>query len=609
MQIFDYIRKQRNYYDTQDIPVVEGVDFSQKNTINKIDHYWMDQYIEDATDDVIGKYPFDNIGKYRVLLEARATDFDTKHVEIAPDKPTRKARVGSMIATKAVKRWMKKYGFANFLNNLTFTRSKYGGILAKKTDKGVFVVPWQNLVTDQSDIMSGIRIERHYMTPAELLSMDSWKNKKEAVQTAEEWREKDVAGNDSSDSTETQGNLIEVLEIQGVIPLSQLKEAQALLNDEEYDEEEDDELEFVEAKVILCGADWMREEDNVKHEDGVILYAKEEESTHKYLARNPIVGRGLGEGVVESLFEHQKWHNFTKTEEMRMIAIAGKKLYLSDDPDVLANIFDEGVDHGTVLRVSEGKIFTELNQIPTGVPMHQTIRAELSDSADKITSSFSAKLGEEAKSGTPFRAQYLQNLEASSQFEQYREEIGEFVEEIVTDWVLPEALKELAEDGDIYDTFTPQELELIDAVILEDVFNKELVRRSLKREVVLPEEIQAVVDSVQKELRRTNKRYVENIKEYIKDVEGHVVVHTTDEARNKAVLFESYANVLQLFAPEDPRRNAIIDRIMDTIGITREEVQLYSEEASSIQPNSNPQLQTAQLDRENSTSADVSLTP
>ena len=41
------------------------------------------------------------------------------------------------------------------------------------------------------------------------------------------------------------------------------------------------------------------------------------------------------------------------TEEMRMIAISGKKLYLTDDPNVLANIFDEGVDHGLNYEFSD----------------------------------------------------------------------------------------------------------------------------------------------------------------------------------------------------------------------------------------------------------------
>lgn len=591
MQIFEYIRAQRTYFETVEIPVFEGKDHSLPDTINHIDHYWADTYLEEASDDIIGDYPFDNISKFRVLLEARATDFDSKHVEVEPKRPDKESRVKTMIATKAIRRWMRKYKFGQTINDICITRPKYGGVLVSKVEEGVVVDKWQNLIVDQSDVMSGPRIKRHYLTPSEMTKKRGvWENIDDALLTAQEEREKDMEGSEG-ETAETQGFLIEVFEVQGDIEKRMLEEAIALMKGEEYEYDPETELEFVEAKILVCGPDWRGEEGQ---ERGIVLYAKEEKAMQKYLARNPQAGRGLGVGVVEDLFQHQKWHNFTKTEEMRMIAIAGKKLYVTDDPDILANIFDDGVDHGTVLRVGQGKQLTELNQLPTGVPVYQGMRQEWDQSADKVTSSFSSKLGEEAKAGTPFRAQYLQNLEASSQFEQYREEIGFFLQEIIEDFVLPDALKEVAEDNEIYDTFSPQELMLIDEVIVERRVTDEFMQRTLNREVVTPTTLEEIRADIEKELKRNgSKRLIEDIKDFIKDAGGSVVVHTTDEARNKAVYFESLANALALLAPEDPRRNAIIDRIMDSIGISREELELYAEGVTPSNPN--PQLDTKQL--------------
>lgn len=594
--IFSYIRTQQSEYTTRTIPLFEGYDYSQYDTINLINHYWVDSYLEEASDDVIGDFPFDNISKFRVLLEARATDFDVKNFEVEPIDGSREARVSAMIGTKALRKHMRDIKFGVYINDFCITRPKYGGVLSKNAGGNISVVKWENLVTDQSDIMAGIRIERFYLTPAEILSKkDGWKNTKEAIKTATTLRDKDVAERGGQQDAQTQGDIIEVYELQGNFKRCDFETALAKYNGEEYKYNEDHEYEYVEGRIVCCGANWVDKDS--KEEQGIYLYVKEEETTHKYLARNPITGRALGEGIIEQLAEHQKWHNFTKTEEMRMIAVAGKKVYWTTDPDVLTNIFDEGIDHGTVLRVSDGKVISELNQMPTGTPVYQNMRVEWSDSADKQTSSFNSKIGEEAKSGTPFRSQYLQNIEASSQFEQYREEIGLHFEEIASDWLLPDALEKATKDDEIFDTFTMQELALIDEVITTKRTNEWVIQQSLERKLVTPEQIEAKRLEITGELKKEGtKRTITEIKDFIKKVGKKVRVHTTDEARNKAVIFESYANVLALLAPEDPRRNAIVDKIMEAIGVTKEELEIYMEQG--MMTAENPKLSQQESVRE-----------
>lgn len=596
MNTFSYARKLRYEYETKTIPLFGGYEYSQYDTINKVDHYSIDSYTEDdAYDDIIGAYPFDNISKYRVLLEARATDFDQKHFEVPPVNSSRKARIASMVATKALTAHMEDIQFAKVLNDLCYTRAKYGGVMLTKEGENIVVEKWQQLITDQADIMSAPRLKRVYMTPSEMMKIKGWKNTKDAIMTAQEFRSQDIGDEGSENDADSTGSVIEVFILEGDLTTAMLKNAQALRDGVEYEWLEDDDYEFQYARIIFCGADWTEENaEGDLEEHGIILYAeKEDQPLQKYLARNPIAGRGLGEGLVESLFEHQKWHNFTKTEEMRMIAIAGKKLYVTDDPDILANIFDEGIDHGTVLRVSQGKMLTELNQLPTGVPIYQSIRQEWDDSASKSTSSFSAAIGEEAKSGTPFRSQYLQNIEAHSQFEQYREEIGIFLKEVIEDWVLPDALNKAASKGEIFSTFTPQELQLIDEVIVESAMLQANVEQLLSGKVVDPLENEMLRQELGLQLKKEgSRRQVTEIQEFIKEAGKQVRVHTTDEARSKAVLFESYANLLGLLTPEDPRFNALMDKVMQALGITREELELYSTQAIQGQ---NTKMKTEEL--------------
>lgn len=586
--VHSFISEQRTNYQTKEIPLFSGMDFSMYDTLNQIDHYCANSYVEDAYDNVIGDYPFDNISKYRVLLEARATDFDTKHIEVESANGSLEARVSAMIASKVLRRHMQEIRFSSLLNDICITRPRTGGVLVKKNGEKVNVVPWANVIVDPTDIMSSPIIERHYYTPAEMYQQEGWENVEEAVEKAQTYKNKDIS-EQTDNRAETQGHFIEVFQTVGIVPKSMLLQAQR----KEYDSE--DNYTFVLAEIISCGEDWVDEEGQ---EDGVVLFASEiDEHIYKYNARNPITGRALGVGIVEDLFEHQKWHNFTKTEEMRMIAVAGKKVYVTDDEDVLENIFDEGIDHGTVLRVTEGKSITELNQIPTGTPVYQNMRVEWDDSASKTTSSFSAKIGEEAKSGTPFRAQYLQNVEASSQFEQYREEIGEdLIKPIVQEWLLPDAIKKAKRKDTLYDTFTMQELDLIDKAIVSRRTAEWFIEKTIKRELVTQEDIDEFQLDLQKELKKSAKRELKHISEFIENVPKNVVIHTTDESRNKAVYFESLANAIQLLAPDDPMRNAVKFKIFEAIGIPREELEMYAEQG--LPTLQNPKLESKQLQQQ-----------
>lgn len=577
MQVLSFVESEKQFYETRDIPLIAGDDFSQYQLIRAINFARRSKYLDDnARDDIIGDFPYDNISKYRIRLEARSTDFDFKHVEIEPEDESDEARVSAMVATKALQKKMRDIKFGKFLNKYADIRPEYGGFIAKKTKDGVHYVPWENVITDMSDILGGVIIERHYMRPAEL-KKTNWDNVDEAIMTAAEKSKKKDLKSAADNKAETIARFIEVYEIHGELPKSYLLEA----NGEEWEAE--DENEYVLCSIILAPFGMDSDEEDTQ---GVVLRAdeiQEKDYPYKYDVRHPMTGRGIGEGIPEELSEHQRWHNFYKTETARAIAIGGKVVFVTDDGEVVDSIYDEGIEHGTILKVGEGRMFQQANTLPNAVPSYQAEISMWQDSADKNSSSFDAVIGEEAKSGTPFRAQYMQNIAGTSQFEREREDMGFFIKEIVVDWLLPEALEEAAKEDKLYETFTKEELRLIDTTIVEKNLTDRIVKATLERKVLSPEMIEKMREEMAMELtKKGTKRTIKNIKKFIKKAGKNVVVHTTDEQRNKAVLFESYSNALNLFEATDPARLALRSRILDQMGITEQELALYAGEAAQV---------------------------
>lgn len=614
MQLFDFVEGAKQFYETRTIPLQSGDDYSQYQLIRSINYARRSRYLdENAYDDIIGEYPYDNISEYRIRLEARSTDRDIKHMEVEPVDSSDEARVSSMVATKALQKKMRDMKFGKTLNEYSMTRPRYGAVLWKRieTDEGkeVYIVPWENVITDMTDILSSPIIERHYYTPAQLKKKVGWKDVDLAITTARQNKKKKDIGDKLNAEADTVGTYIEVFEVTGEIERAKLLEAQG------KDWNDKDMNEFVLARVIYAP---MGKDKSGKN-TGIVFRADElteDEFPYKLDVRHPVIGRAIGEGIPEELAEHQRWHNFYKTEEARAVAIGGKILFYTDDGNVVDSVYSDGIDHGTILQIGEGKTFQQLNTVPTSVPVYQNITAAIKEAADLKVNSLPAVMGEESKSGTPFRAQYLQNVAGTSQFEQELEDMGLFLEELIGDWILEDALNEAAAADEIDEVFTKEELDLIDRTII----NREMVKRGanslLNGELVTPEIKATLEQEVTRDLKRKGaRRKITDIQKFIKNAGKKVVVRTTDEQRSKAVLFESYSNAINLakgIDRTDPVQLALRDKVLDMIGVSEQELMLYVNEAMQAAAQMAPQgqggnvrMDTEQLNQEQSLAANV----
>jgi len=593
MQIYEFVEGAKQFYETRTIPLQSGDDFSQYKLIRSINYARRSRYLdENAFDDIIGEYPYDNISEYRIRLEARSTDRDIKHMEVEPVDSSDEARVSAMVSTKALQKKMRDMKFGKKLNEYSVVRPRYGAVLWKRIEteegKEVYIVPWENVITDMTDILSSPIIERHYYTPGQLKKQTTWTDVDLAITTAREMKKKKDVGDKLNSVADTVGTYIAVYEVTGEMEKAKLLEAQG----KEWTDK--DMNEFVLARIIYCPLG----KDKKGKCQGITFRADEltdDEYPYKLDVRHPVIGRAIGEGIPEELAEHQRWHNFYKTEEARAVAIGGKILFYTDDGNVVDSIYSDGIDHGTILQVGDGKTFQQLNTVPTSVPMYQNITSSIKESADLKSNSLPAVMGEESKSGTPFRAQYLQNVAGTSQLEQELEDMGLFLEELIGDWILEDALNEAAESDEIDEVFTKEELDLIDRTII----NREMVARGseslMNGQLVTPELQMEMEKTISTDLKRKGaRRKITDIQEFIKNAGDKVVVRTTDEQRSKAILFESYSNAINLakgIDRTDPVQLALRDKVLDMIGVSEQELMLYVNEAMQAASQMAPQGQ------------------
>jgi hypothetical protein len=86
--IYKFVAKQRDSYRSDKITITEGYDFSQYETLRTIELYDNDKFLSGNEDSLGREKPFFNIVSFRKNVATRATDLDTKDVQIQSERIT-----------------------------------------------------------------------------------------------------------------------------------------------------------------------------------------------------------------------------------------------------------------------------------------------------------------------------------------------------------------------------------------------------------------------------------------------------------------------------------------------------------------------------------------
>jgi hypothetical protein len=120
--IFDFVKKQRTQYGAYTIEIADGYEYSRYQTLRTIELYHNSKFTTGNLDSLKREEPFYNIVKFRVNVATRATDIDTKDVQVSSESADGYAQ--SFILSLKNRNWMKHANFAAFLNRFGHVRAK-----------------------------------------------------------------------------------------------------------------------------------------------------------------------------------------------------------------------------------------------------------------------------------------------------------------------------------------------------------------------------------------------------------------------------------------------------------------------------------------------------
>jgi len=553
MKIAVALEEVRANYD-KTIDIVDGLPFSQKKQIRTIEFYNNSKYLNGQKDEQERDKPFYQILNAICDVENTAKDVDTKDINIVSDDGNHYTE--SWLMSKDIQVWMKESNFAKTLNDMRDVHTRYGSLLVKKVikkgddgEKTLFIeMPeWKNTITDQVDIINGVIVETHWMTPVQLSKMTEWKNIDKVLAKC-----KGVS------------KRIPVFEIRGEFDKATFKDCDG----KKYTPKDEKEFSYQLYYVAGEPAEAGRKADV---ENFVPLYWEDDtERVYKYLARKPKAGRAFGVGVMEEGEEAQVWTNDAVLKQYRAMEYTTKVIGQTASRKLKGRNLSTETDDGTILEIEDGKPISRVDLLPAGgLQQYPNLIQQWYNQLEKTTSAYAAQRGETPPSGTPFRLQATVLQQSSSVFKTLQQEFGIFITELFEDWIMPYLATRLNKEHILSYEFSPEELKEIDEKFSISKANEIAKKKVLSGGSITAEEYEMFIKNYDEFIKQTKgQRFPDIPKNYYKNMKAKVTVNVTGEQRNKAATLESLINLYNVYQSNqgDPVSTLMISRILELSG-------------------------------------------
>lgn len=591
--ICEIVREMEQNYINGSTTISKYVQFNQYENINKIDAYLNSKHISGDVDSLDREKPFFNIVTGAVNIWYRATDIDRKNIRIKATK--RSDYIGAFLATIHLQEWMRREAFGTFLNEWGRTLARYGSAVLKFVEKDgrlvPLVVPWNRVVCDTVDFDNNVKIEKLYLTPAQLkrnkyYDQDTVKNLLDNLQSRETL---------DGQTRDNKNDYVELYEVHGEIEL-------CYLTDKETDQDKYQQQVHVVSFVANA--------DTGEYEDYTLYRGKESKDPYMITHLIKEEGRTQSIGAVEHLFESQWMQNHTAKAIKDQLDLASQLIFQTSDGSFVGRNMLTNIMTGDIVIHAENQPLTQVANNSHDITALQNFAAQWKVLAQDVTSTPDAIRGNTQPSGTPYALGSLLSENANSLFELMTENKGLHIETMMREYVIPFLEKKMDSTEEIAATLDSEGITQFDALYISSEVNRR-DNQQLISHILSPEftklgtplaqnlDPNQVSQDIQKDLSTLGEqRFIKpshipskTWKEVFKDLEWAVDVIVTNESTDKQAVMTTLTTVLQTIAANpavltDPNMRMLFNQILEETG-TISAVQLSQ---ASAQPQ--PQLQS-----------------
>ncbi len=548
----EIIRRAETNYTQGSVKMSEYVEWDMHNTIETIDAYLNSKHITGPQDSLGREKPFFNIVTAAVNIWYRATDLDRKNIRILPDSITNTAI--AFAATAILHDWMKKARFGVFLNDWGRTLAKYGSAVCKFVEKDgeliASVVPWNRMIVDPIDFDALPRIEKFYLTPAQLKRVPYYDQ--ETVDSLLEARQaRETVRGEQQDNL---ADFIELYEVHGELPM-------ALLDDEPADQDDKSWEEYRQQMHVVS----FVKNDKGAYDDFTLFKGKEKKDPYMLTHLIKEDGRTLAIGAVAYLFDAQWMKNHTVKNMKDTLDLASKLIFQTSDGNYVGRNVLSAIETGDILIHKINEPLTQINNSKADIAAFQNFGLEWEKLAQTLTSTPDAMRGDTLPSGTPYSLGAYLGAQANSLFEIMTENKGLAIEDMMREYILPHVKTKLDTKDEVVAVFDAHEIETIDTMYVKNFatkyVNNELKEMVLNGQFPTQEDQANLTQSVSMQVREQlsnvmgNQRFFKPSdipdqawKELFKDFEMKVTVEVTNETTDKQAVMQTLSTLFQTLA-------------------------------------------------------------
>jgi hypothetical protein len=565
--IFDLVRKQEQNYIAGNTTISRYVHFNQYDNIEKIDAYLNSKHISGETDSLGREKPFFNIVTAAVNIWYRATDLDRKDIRVKATKQS--DYFPAFLATVHLQQWMRRENFGSFLKDWGRSLARYGSTVLKfveqKGELHWMIVPWNRLIADPVDFDAAPKIEKLYLTPAQLRMRKGYDQEMVEKLISAVGTRKTL----DKQNQDTRADYIELYEVHGELPLCFITE------------KEKDDKKYVQQMHVIS---FLENEKKDGYDDFSLISGREAQDPYMitHLIRED--GRTQAIGAVEHLFEAQWMVNHSAKAIKDQLDLASKLIFQTADPNFVGQNALAAIENGDILIHADGKPLIQLQNNSHDITSLQNFSAQWQALAKDITSTPDAISGQTMPSGTPFRQVAILNQESHSLFEVMTENKGIHVEEMMRRFIIPFLKKQMDTTEEISATLDDYHITQIDALYTKNkaiqIDNNQKKKAILSGQIASNQDLAALQSSVQDGLNtQGNQRFFKpsdipskTWKEIFKDLEWDLDVEVTNETGDKATILQTLSTVLTNIASNpallnNPNAKLVFNKILEATGV------------------------------------------